>query len=194
MRLHRDPAGNEGANPTRAMRPHEWGTRRVYHSSLTRGINREEFVPDKPSFGHRFGSGIIALVLPLLGLFAERLFERYLNIDHEITRAVIAVACICLLLHSWLQQRKYSRSSWELGFWTSILTLPLLGVLWLGLNSFRGYLYPSDFTDSEVSRYYLVCQLQDWDKRLAVAMAVVAAVWGASLSIATIISRQSQRG
>lgn len=148
---------------------------------------------EKQSFAHRFGTGMIALVLPILGLLAEYPIARYLNIDHQITRAVIAIACIGLLTHSWFRQREYCRSPWDLGFWTFALALPLLGVLWLGLNSFRGYLYPDDWTDSQISRYNLVCQLQDWEARAAVGVAIVTVVWGTSLSVAMLRGRPSHR-
>jgi hypothetical protein len=150
---------------------------------------REEFVHEKQSFVHRFGSGIVALVLPILGLFAEYPIARYLNIDHQITMAVIALVCIGLLAHSWFRQRENCRSLRKLGFWSFALALPLLGALWLGLNSFRGYLYPDFWTDSEIRRYNLVCQLQDWDVRAAVGVAIVTVVWGISLSVATLRRR-----
>ena len=138
---------------------------------------------------HRFASGIIALVLPIFGLYAEYLLARYLNVDREITRIVVTVACVSLLTHSWLRQREYSCNLWELGFWTFALAVPLLGVLWLGLNVIRSYLYPLHWTDIEISRWSRVCQLQDWDAKAAFAAAVVAVIWGASMLVAMIVRR-----
>ena len=74
---------------------------------------------EKPSFGHRFGSGIFALALPVLGLFAELSLARYLQIDHhEITRAVITVkfAFACLSIRgSSSGNTAAPRGSWASG-------------------------------------------------------------------------------
>lgn len=158
----------------------------VYHCSTIRNSNSGEgLVSEK--LGHRFVSGILALALPIIGLYAEYLLARYLKVDREITRIVVTVACVGLLTHSWLRQREYSRNFWELGFWTLALAVPLLGVVWLGLNVIRSHLYPLHWTDIEIRRWSQICWLQDWDEKAVLAVAVVAAVWGTSMLIAMIL-------
>lgn len=131
----------------------------------------------------RFGSAILAVLLPFLGLLIEGLIMSLLNIHFEIARAAVSVACIALLIHSGFRQREYSRSRWEFSFWIALLGVPMLGATWLGLNVIRSYLYPDYWTDSKVARWELVCTLQLWDQRAAVVLAIAAALLGLAILV-----------
>ena len=131
----------------------------------------------------RFGSAIIAVLLPFSALLIERPMMSLLDIHYEIVRAVVSLACIILLIHSGFRQREYSRSKWEFSFWIALLGLPMLGATWLGLNVIRSYLYPDYWTDSKVARWELVCTLQLWDQRAAVMLASAVAVLGLGILV-----------
>jgi len=82
----------------------------------------------------------VVFVLPVVEFLAEvatRGFGGY----YEIARVVLSVVCIGLLVHSWFMQRRYAQSKWRLGFFTLLLSLPMLGCVWLGLNVIRSYSY-----------------------------------------------------
>ena len=97
-------------------------------------------MPSLTQIVRRFGSAIIAVLLPFLALLIEQPIATLLDIHFEIVRAVVSVACIVLLIHSGLRQRAYSRDRWEFSFWIALLGVPLLGATWLGLNVIRYYL------------------------------------------------------
>ena len=135
-------------------------------------------MPSLTQIVRRFGSAIIAVLLPFLALLIEQPIATLLDIHFEIVRAVVSVACIVLLIHSGLRQRAYSRDRWEFSFWIALLGVPLLGATWLGLNVIRYYLYPDYWTDNKVARWELVYTMQLWDQRAAVALTLAVAVWG----------------
>jgi len=131
----------------------------------------------------RFGSATVAVLLPIVVWIIEVPIQRSLGIDLSITRAATSIVCIGLLLHSWSIQRRFSRSRSELGFWTCLLTLPLLGATWLGLNVARSHWYPIIWTDSEVMRWNRICQAQFWIERAALLMVTATILWGGALLI-----------
>jgi len=135
-------------------------------------------MPSVTKIVRRFGSAIVAVLLPFLVLTIEQPIATHLGIHYEIVRAVVSVMCIVLLIHSGFRQREYSRGRWELSFWVALLGVPLLGATWLGLNVIRYYLYPDYWTDSKVARWELICTMQLWDQRAAVALTLVVAVCG----------------
>jgi hypothetical protein len=146
-------------------------------------------VSRKNQIWHRFGSAIIALILPAVVLVADAAFPRILRGDrYEIDRALTSVVCMGLLAHSWLRQRRYCRNAWEFGFCTAVLALPLLEALWLGLNVIRANLYPLNWTDAEANRFYLVCEAQVWTQRVAAVTGILAAVLG----LTTLISERQR--
>jgi hypothetical protein len=134
-------------------------------------------------FFRRFGSFVLAILVPVLALFVEGPLQ-YLGVFYEITRAAASGICIALLIHSWLRQRRHSRSAWELLAWTTVLSVPLLGAVWLGLNVIRSYVYPLYWRDEEIARWALVCRIQHWVEFAGLSMAIVAAVLIGSLALA----------
>ena len=147
----------------------------------------------RTQIAHRFGSAMLAVLLPPVVWLVELPIERSLGVDLWMTRAATSIVCITLLIHSWLVQRTYSRSKAELGFATCLITLPLLGATWLGLNVMRSHLYPSNWTESEVARWDRVCQAQHWVEIAAATTAGVAIVWSCAMLVFRIIEHFSQR-
>ena len=135
------------------------------------------------NLARRFGSATVAVLLPIVVWIVEASILRSLGIDLSITRAATSIVCIGLLIHSWSIQRRFSRSKSELGFWTCLLTLPLLGAAWLGLNVARSHWYPIYWTDNEVMRWNRICRAQFWIERAALLMATATILWGAALLI-----------
>ena len=62
-----------------------------------------------PRFSVRFWSLIAAVSLPIIELFAESLAHG-LGGYYEIERAALAAACLALLIHSWIMQRRFPRA------------------------------------------------------------------------------------
>jgi len=94
--------------------------------------------------------------------------------NSEPVRAVASVLWIALLAHSWVKQRRYTRTWQGLTFVTLVLCLPTLAAFWLGLNVIRFYSYAPDF-DSSV--YWVVVQLQSVIQWCGVALGIVVALW-----------------
>jgi hypothetical protein len=88
----------------------------------------------------RYWSLAAALLLPVVEIVAESTVG--LGAYDEVSRAVLSVICIALLVHSWFIQRRYVRSKWRIAFFTLLLSLFVLGPIWLGLNVVRFYAYP----------------------------------------------------
>ena len=135
----------------------------------------------------RFGSVVVAVLLPVCVWMIELEIQRSLGVDLSITRAATSIACIGLLAHSWWTQKRYSRSRSEIGFWTCLLTVPLLGAIWLGLNVARSHWYPIHWTENEVMRWNRICQAQYGIERTALLMAMAAVLWGIGLLISRAI-------
>jgi hypothetical protein len=121
------------------------------------------------NFGIRFWSLALALLVPVVEIFAEGG-----HIDYEVERAVVAFLGISLLVHSWFMQRRDVKSIWSLAFWTLLLTLFALGFLWLGLNSIRGSTYPNDPHASNLAYWFAV----EWQDRIIFLARVLAAALG----------------
>ena len=85
-------------------------------------------------YGHwqRYWSLATTLGLPLMVFFF---------LDRDETRAIMSIACMILLIHSWFMQRRYTQNRSHLLFWTVVLFLPMLGATWLGLNVIRADTY-----------------------------------------------------
>ena len=79
---------------------------------------------------------------------------------------LVSVLCIVLLAHAWRMQIGGSQSIWPSLLWTSILLLPMLGAIWLGLNVIRGNL--SDYVEDYQRHlgyyrlYWYAVEAQDW--------------------------------
>jgi len=96
--------------------------------------------------------------------------------DYEVARAVLSVACIALLVHSWFMQRRYAQRKWRLVFWTLFLSLVALGPLWLGLNVIRAYSYPENWK-TDIALYENICYLQDIVEQLAKVLGIAVFLW-----------------
>lgn len=88
----------------------------------------------------RYWSLGTALVLPMMEILAERV-TRGLAGNYEVARAILSVACIALLIHSWFKQRMKAKGGWQLGFFTLLLSLLALGSIRIGLNVIRADSY-----------------------------------------------------
>lgn len=148
------------------------------------------------SFAHffsRFGSAILAILIPVFILFAEGPMQ-YVGVYYEVTRAITSVLCIALLVHSWFRQRRYSRNPWEIVAWTTVLAVPLLGAVWLGLNVIRSYVYPLYWTDEAIARWVLVCRFQHWVEVAGLGMGMIAVTAIGLLALAKLLMWFRLRG
>ncbi len=122
----------------------------------------------------RYWSLAAAIVLPVFEFFAEvaaRGFGGY----YEVIRAVLAVFCLTLLVHSWFMQRKYGKNRWRLGFFTLLLSLPALGCLWLELNVLRYHAHPMNWNKWEL--WQAICEWQYRVERTAQVLGIAVAFW-----------------
>jgi hypothetical protein len=79
----------------------------------------------RASFWGRYWSLLVALVLPVLVFFF---------FDFQSTRMLVSLVSTALLLHAWRSQIRSSRTTWQSLLWTSLLLLPMLGAMSLGLG------------------------------------------------------------
>jgi hypothetical protein len=113
----------------------------------------------RASFWGRYWSLLTALALPVLVFFF---------LDFQNARMIVSIISIVLLAHAWHLQMRSSQSTWRLLLWTSLLLLPMLGAIWLGLNVIRGntYFYAADYQrhlgDYRQNLYWYVVEGQDW--------------------------------
>jgi hypothetical protein len=122
----------------------------------------------------RYWSLAAALLLPVIEFSCEGIIRLFM--DYEVARAMLSVACIALLIHSWFMQRKYAKSKWRLAFFTLLLSLIALGPLWLGLNVIRAYSYPENWK-TDVALYENICYLQDIVEQLAKVLGIAVVLW-----------------
>ena len=139
------------------------------------------------SFCSRYWSLLAALILPVLVFFF---------LDSQNARMLVSVVCIALLAHAWCMQIRGSRSIWQSLLWTSIVLMPLLGAIWLGLNFIRGntYEFAADYQrhlgDYRQDLYWYVVETQDW----LVWTARLDLVLGLVLAVAVVFRRREDRG
>lgn len=113
----------------------------------------------RASFWGMYWSLLAALGLPIAVFYF---------LDSQNTRMLVAVISIVLLGHSWLMQKRRSQNIWQLLLWTSLLLLPMVGAIWLGLNVIRGntYEYAADYQrhlgDYRQNLFWYVVETQDW--------------------------------
>jgi hypothetical protein len=86
----------------------------------------------RASFWGRYWSLLTALALPVLVFFF---------LDFQNARTLVSIISIVLLAHAWRMQMRGSKNIWRSLLWTSVLLLPMLGAIWLGLNVIRGNTY-----------------------------------------------------
>jgi hypothetical protein len=130
------------------------------------------------NFGIRFWSLALAFLIPIIEISID-----FHNGGYEVRRAMVAIAGIVLLTHSWIMQRKNVGSRWRLAFWTMLLTLFALGFLWLGLNSIRGSTYPDDPNAANLAYWFAV----EWQDRIIVLAKIAAAAVGIWIAIDLIL-------
>ncbi len=123
----------------------------------------------------RYWSLAAALILPVIEFPMEGIFRLFM--DYEVARAVLAVVCIALLVHSWFRQRKYARGRLRLAFFTLMLTLVALGPVWLGLNVMRAHYYPLNWDDHDVAIWSDICAVQYRVEQLAQVLGIAVFVW-----------------
>jgi hypothetical protein len=129
----------------------------------------------------RYWSLATAILLPVIEFLTESL-TRPLG-DYEVARAVLSVVCIALLVHSWFMQRKYAESKWRLAFFTLLLTLVVLGPVWLGLNAMRFYSYnhAADYERYSTvwyhNLYWYAVEWQDTIVLLAKILGIAVLLW-----------------
>lgn len=81
---------------------------------------------------------------------------------------LVSMLSTVLLVHSWRTQMRCSQGTLPLMLWTSVLLLPMLGAIWLGLNVIRGYTYEyaADYQrhlgDYRQSLHWHVVCAQEW--------------------------------
>jgi hypothetical protein len=113
----------------------------------------------RASFWGRYWSLLTALLLPVLVFFF---------FDFQSTRMLVSVVCILLLGHAWRMQIRGSQCIWQSPLWTSILLLPTLGAIWLGLNVIRAstYEYGAEYQQhlGDYRQYlnWFAVETQDW--------------------------------
>jgi hypothetical protein len=122
----------------------------------------------------RYWSLAAVFILPVAVFFAEVATRGFWE-DYEIVRAVLSATCIALLVHSWLIQRKHTKSQWRLAFWTLLLSLVALGPVWLGLNVIRYYAHPMNWNKWEL--WQAICLWQYRIELTAQVLAVVVLLW-----------------
>jgi hypothetical protein len=129
----------------------------------------------------RYWSLGAALLLPVMEIVAESTVR--LGEYDEVLRALFSVVCLALLAHSWFLQRRYSQSRWRLAFWTLLLSLVVLGPIWLGLNVIRFYSYDlgADYQRNSTlwyhNLYWYVVESQDIIVLLAKILGIAIVVW-----------------
>lgn len=110
-------------------------------------------------FWSRYWSLLTALALPVLVFFF---------LDSQNARMLVSITSFVLLAHTWRVQMRGSQSIWRSLLWTSVLLLPMLGAIWLGMNVIRGntYDYAVDYQrhlgDYRQNLYWYVVEAQDW--------------------------------
>ena len=126
----------------------------------------------RASFWGKYWSLLTALAVPVVV---------FLFLDFQSARMIASIISIVLLAHAWHMQTRGSQSIWRSLLWTSLLLLPMLGAIWLGLNVIRGntYEYATDYQrnlgDYRQSLYWYVVEAQDW------------IAWAARVDIAVIL-------
>jgi hypothetical protein len=123
----------------------------------------------------RYWSLAAALLLPIIEFSSEGLIRLFMN--YEVARAVLSVVCIALLVHSWFMHRRYAENKWRLAFFTLLLSLIVLGPLWLGLNVLRAHYYPLYWDDQEIAVWSNICKLQDRTELFAKVLGIAVALW-----------------
>ncbi len=107
----------------------------------------------------RYWSLLTALALPVLVFFV---------LDFDSTRILVSIISIVLLAHAWRMQMRGFQTIWRSLLWASVLLLPMLGAIWLGLNVIRSntYDYAADYQrhlgDYRQSLYWYMVETQDW--------------------------------
>jgi hypothetical protein len=139
----------------------------------------------------RYWSLATAILLPVIEFLTEGL-TRPLG-DYEVARAVLSVVCIALLVHSWFMQRKYAENKWRLAFFTLLLTLVVLGPVWLGLNVMRAHFYPMNWITDQ-ALYGNICDLQDRVTQLAEVLGIAVALWAIVDLVRWLTKRISAKG
>lgn len=113
----------------------------------------------RASFWGRYWSLLTALALPVLVFFF---------LDFQNARTLVSIISIVLLAHAWRMQMRGSKNIWRSLLWTSVLLLPMLGAIWLGLNVIRGntYEFAADYQrhlgDYRQSLFWYVVETQEW--------------------------------
>jgi hypothetical protein len=125
----------------------------------------------------RYWSLAVALLLPVMEIVAESSIR--LGEYNEVLRAILSIVCLALLVHSWLMQRRCTQSRWRLAFWTLLLSLVVLGPLWLGFNVIRFYSYDLQWKSTLWYHkvYWYVVELQDAIILLAEILGIVIVSW-----------------
>ena len=123
----------------------------------------------------RYWSLAAALLLPIIEFSSEGLIRLFMN--YEVARAMLSVVCIALLVHSWFMQRRYAENKWQLTFLTLLMSLIVLGPLWLGLNVLRAHYYPLYWDDQEIAVWSNICNLQERVKQLAEVLGIAVVLW-----------------
>jgi len=113
----------------------------------------------RASFWGRYWSLFAALIPPILVILFRHV---------ESIRTLVSIISVVLLTHAWRMRLRSSQSVWCSLLWTSILLLPMLGVVWLGLNVVRSdtYEFAADsqrhLGDYRQRLYWYVVETQDW--------------------------------
>jgi hypothetical protein len=117
-------------------------------------------------FLKRYWSLAAAILLPVIKVLSGEF----------ISNELLSVICATLLVHSWFMQRKYAKSKWRLVFLTLLLSLIMLGPIWLGMNVIRADSYPSNWKN-DVDRYFYICNMQDRVVQLAEVLGIAVVLW-----------------
>lgn len=110
----------------------------------------------------------LIVVLAIFGLVLSSILRS------EPARAVASVLCMTLVVQSWIEQLKYTKSRERLVLFTLALSLPALASLWLGLNVMRFYSYAPE---SRAPLYSAVVRLQAIIQNVAYAIGLVVLFW-----------------
>jgi hypothetical protein len=73
-------------------------------------------------------------------------------------------------------QRRYAKNKWRLAFFTLLLSLIILGPLWLGLNVLRAHYYPLHWDDHEIAVWSNICYVQYGIEQIAQVLGIVMAL------------------
>jgi hypothetical protein len=90
-------------------------------------------------------------------------------------------------------QRKYAENKWRLAFFTLLLTLVVLGPVWLGLNVMRAHFYPMNWITDQ-ALYGNICDLQDRVTQLAEVLGIAVALWAIVDLVRWLTKRISAKG